>query len=466
MKIKSFFLLASLITVGIFSSSCKKDQFISKGQLSFSVDTLIFDTVFTTIGSTTQQFKIYNPDKKKGVKIEEIELVGGSSSPFRINIDGLKGTYHSGINLEANDSLFVFVEVTLAVNNQSLPLIIEDSIRFRTNGKDQYVNLAVWGQDAYFHYKDVISPVANDTTWANDKPHVIYNYAAVDSAKTLNIPAGTRIHLHKNSLLYVYKGSLNVNGSYENEVVFEGDRLESFYKDVQGQWYGIYFQEARPSTINYAIIKNGTVGIHTFSANSSNTDYTLKITNTKIINHASYGVFLYSGSAIKMENTIISNCYRNAFFVLQGGTFNINHCNILGYGNSKEQNIAFAVKNYFTQNGQTNVASIPEGKVYNSIIYGYQSDEIALDTLNPQGAVTLNFDFRNVLIKKEKIASHSMFKNIIWNENPNFKEATKYDFTFETSSVIYQKGFLTSVIRDIFNKNRKNPPDLGAIEKI
>lgn len=468
MKIKSLLILIPLLFVALFNSSCKKDQFISKGNLSFSVDTLIFDTVFTTIGSTTQQFKLYNPDKKKGINIQEIELMGGAASPFRINVDGLKGTYHSDIDVEAGDSLFVFVEVTLGVNNQSLPLVVEDSIRFRSNGKDQYVNLVVWGQDAYFHYKDIISPLANDTTWANDKPHVIYNYAAVDSAKTLHIPAGTHIHLHKNSTLFVYKGALNVEGTLDNEVIFEGDRLESFYEDVQGQWYGIYFLEARTSNINYAIIKNGIVGIRSDGSDATNTDYTVKIANTKILNHASYGVWSFKGSAIKMENSIISNCYQYGFFVVGAGIFNINHCNILGYGDSKDQNIAFAVKNYYTEFGQPFVGDIPEGKIYNSVIYGFQADEFALDTSNQQGTITLAFDFKNNLIKKETPVTSSMFSNITWNQDPGFIDYSKYDFTFSIGSVLNGKGFYFSgtVDKDILQQSRANPPDLGAIEKI
>ena len=68
-------------------NSCNKWKGYSKENLSFSVDTIVFDTVFTTVGSTTKQFKIYNPSVKS-VKIEEIELMGGSQSPFRINVDG------------------------------------------------------------------------------------------------------------------------------------------------------------------------------------------------------------------------------------------------------------------------------------------------------------------------------------------------------------------------------------------
>ena len=447
----------------LFTTSCKKDKFLSTSNLSFSTDTLIFDTVFTTIGSTTKQFKIYNTDKK-GLKIEEIQLMGGSSSPFRINVDGLKGTYQSDLDLESNDSLFIFVEVTLSVNNQNLPLVVEDSIRFRTNGKDQYINLVVWGQDAYFHYNEIISPSSGTETWLNDKPHVIYNYAAVDSAKTLNINAGTHIYLHKNSSLFVYKSTLNVNGDLDNEVIFEGDRLESYYKDISGQWYGIYFNEARSSSINYAIIRNGTAGIHTYSKDANNTDYTLTIRNTKIFNHASYGVFSYYGSSIKMENSIIAKCVRNAYFLLVGGDFNINHCHILGYGESKEQNIAFAIKNNFVIDNQLNIGQINEGRIYNSVIYGFEDDEFAIDTLNPENQLTFNFDFKNNLIKKLTSSTHSMFTDIIWNTNPNFKNIDKFDFTFDNTSILNDNGTNTSLDIDILKSNRDNTPDIGAYE--
>ncbi|MFT5582343.1 MAG: hypothetical protein ACI9G9_001608, partial [Psychromonas sp.] len=143
---------AFLLASGL--GACKKKINFSMDHLNFSTDTLVFDTVFTTIGSTTKNFKFYNPSKAI-LNIEEIELMGGESSPFRINIDGIKGHFIRNIEMEGKDSLFAFIEVTLSVNNGNLPMIVEDRIRFRSNGKDQFVQLAVWGQDAYFHYNDI-----------------------------------------------------------------------------------------------------------------------------------------------------------------------------------------------------------------------------------------------------------------------------------------------------------------------
>lgn len=444
--------------------SCKKNNSLSKKNLAFSVDTLVFDTVFTTIGSTTKQFKIYNKENKT-VQIDEIELVGGESSPFRMNVDGLMGTKLTNIKLEGKDSLFVFVEVTLDINSQSLPMVVEDSIRFRTNGKDQYVKLAVWGQDAYFHYSNFQAGILdlNEGTWPNDKPHVIYGAAIVDSAKTLTIPAGTQVHLHKNSVFYVYKSTINIQGAIGNEVVFQGDRLEQEYQDVSGQYYGIYFQEARPSTIDYAILKNGTSGVHLYSKDPTNTGYTLTMTNTIIQNQARYGVFIYSGAKVKAENCIISKNGTHALLVLEGGDFNFNHCDLLGYGAS--QNPAVGISNFFTnyQTATTNVGSINEGVLYNCVVSGNLSTELAMDTIQMAG-VTLNFDFKNCLIKAETVQTDAFYQSIVWNNNPLFTDPSLYDFTFPANSSLNGNGFTTSVITDILGNPRNNPPDIGAIE--
>ena len=456
-KIFSFILFSFVLGFLSLTTSCWKINSLSKKHLSFSVDTLVFDTVFTTIGSTTQQFKIYNNDNKS-VIIEEIELMGGSNSFFRMNVDGIALDMIKDTKLLGRDSLFAFVEVTLNTNGQTLPLIIEDSIRFRTNGVDQYIKLAVWGQDAYFHYKDL-----NEGIWPNDKPHVIYGYAADDSSKTLTIPAGTQIHLHKNALLYVYKSSLHVEGTLGNEVVFKGDRLEQMYQDVEGQYYGIYFHEAKESTIDYAIIKNGTSGIHVYYNDASNPNYTLTLTNSKIFNHSRYGIFIYSGGKVKAENCIVSKCGTHALIILEGGDVNFNHCNLLGYGNSQSPSVG--ISNFYNDytNGVTNVGSINEGKFYNCIISGNLNSELAIDTIQMSG-VSLNFDFKNCLISSEIIFQDTFYQNTLWNDNPLFEDTAQGDFLFTSNSTLNGNGLVSSVTNDILGSPRNNPPDIGAIE--
>lgn len=440
-------------------SSCKKTELFSKSNVTFSVDTLVFDTVFTTIGSITKNFKIYNPDSK-AIELEEIELMGGKNSPFRINIDGTAGTNFSKNKIEGKDSMFVFVDVQLNVTGKNLPVVIEDSIRIKTNGRNQYLNLMVWGQDAYFHYKEILK----EDLWKSDKPHVIIDYAAIDSSKSLTIDAGTKIHLHKNAILYVYKSKVDILGTKENPVHFLGDRLESFYKDVTGQYYGIYFHEAIPSTINYAIIKNGTTGIHVYSSQNNISKPTVKITNSIIQNNSSYGLFLFSNPWVEIENTIITKNGTYGVFVLQGAIFKSTHSNILGYASSDNNSGALAIKNNYTnpKNKITYVSPL-DITVNNSIIYGFKDDEILFDTISDKA--TIKFTFSNNLLKLKNTSTKTNFKNTIWNKTPIFKNVSNNDYHPDQGSPLFSGGDpLLSLPLDLDGIKRNNPPTIGAYE--
>ena len=448
-----FFLL------GIFFSSCKKTELFSKSNVTFSIDTLVFDTVFTTIGSTSKNFKIYNPDSKT-IELEEVELMGGKNSPFRINVDGIAGTKFLNNKIEGKDSMFVFVDVKLNVTGKNLPVVIEDSIRIKTNGKNQYMNLMVWGQDAYFHYKEILK----EDVWKSDKPHVIINYAAVDSAKSLIIEAGSKIHLHKNSMLYIYKSKIEIKGTKEKPVIFQGDRLESFYKNVSGQYYGIYLHEALSSEINYTQIKNATAGIHIYSSDTKNSKPTLKITNSIIQNNSSYGLFLFSNPWVEMENCIITKNGTYGVFILQGAKLTTTHCNILGYASSDNNAGAFAIKNNYTNpNDKITYVSPIDLIINNSIIYGFKDDELLFDTIS--GKSPIKYSFSNNLLKVKNISYKTNFKNTIWNNNPLFKDVTKDDYHPLPGSSLFSNGNSElSIPYDIENKTRGNPPTIGAYE--
>ncbi|PHR47366.1 MAG: hypothetical protein COA32_08070 [Fluviicola sp.] len=431
---------------------------MSNEALEFSKDTVVFDTVFTTVGSSTRLFKIYNRSSRP-VQVSNIYLEGGASSPFRFNLDGVSDIQFSDIEIPGNDSLFGFVEVTLGENNQLNPLVIEDKIRFSTNGVEQEVLLVAWGQDAYFHYKDL-----NEGVWPNDKPHVIYDYAAVDSAKSLIIQEGTKIHLHKNSLLYVYKGELTINGDVNNKVVFEGDRLEPFYEDVKGQYYGIYFEKALPSTINHTIIKNATAGVHVFSEDENNPDYTVMITNTEIFNCSSYGIFNYSGGYIKGENLNVHNNNQYAYFSLEGADHDFRHCQFLGYGTDGDQP-AVAIKNYFTRSdGITYIGAINEGNFYNSIIDGSGNNQLVYDTISSTNPI--NYNYTNNLIKNEDNQSgETGFTNNLWNLNPNFENIQESIFKIKLNSSLINAGAPSFATTNDIEENPRGPqPDIGAYE--
>lgn len=461
MKNSLYLLFFILATITVFNlSSCKKDILFSKEYLSFSVDTVLFDTVFTTVGSTTKRLKIYNKSNKP-VKISQVILEGGTSSPFRINLDGVPGTEFSDIILPAEDSLFMFVEVTIEENTYiNTPFIITDKVRFETNGKDQTVVLDAWGQDAYFYKTQYV-----DGDWHADKPHVIYNVAKVNSLKSLTIHAGAKVHLHKGAILYV-SGELHVQGTYADKVVFQGDRLESFYEDVKGQYYGIYFDHAFASTIDNAIIKNGTAGIHVFGNHPNNPGYTLELTNTEIYNHASYGIFNYSGGKIKGENLNIHNNGVYAYFLLEGGDHNFTHSQFLSYG-AEGNHPAVAIKNYFTRSdGYTYIGDVNEGSFYNSIIYGNGEYQIGYDTLTNGGAVSIHYDYNTNFIRQGEVPLGPNFVNNTWNVNPKFESIAEKNFKIKATSPCIEEGSNAFYLPFDIEGNARDTdnPDIGAYE--
>ncbi|MDG1332594.1 MAG: right-handed parallel beta-helix repeat-containing protein [Crocinitomicaceae bacterium] len=460
-----FIVLVSVLGA-VSLTSCKKTVNFSSGNLTFSKDTVVFDTVFTTIGSTTQQFKFYNNDSRT-INVQEVELMGGDNSPFRVNVDGIVGTNFENIEIEGNDSLFVFVEVTLEVNSATNPMVIEDSIRFRTNGVDQYVNLAVWGQDMYFHNNDFVVG-----TWQNDKPHLIYGDAVINENTSLTIPAGTQVFLHKNSKLTNFRGTLNIEGTLGNEVVFQGDRLESLYDDVAGQFYGIYLFYAKESKINYLNIKNGTVGIHVFNEDPANTDYTLRVTNSKISNNAFSGMLLYSGCHVRAENCVISKntVYGIATFA---SDFSFNHCHIVGYSSAGSQTPALGISNvgYDEVADQAYVTNINEGEITNSVVYGNLDTEFVIDTTDETNVLTFNFNFQYNLIKSETEYVNQFFSNNIWNDEPYFVSPTDNDFLYYSISPLHLNGsaaFLNTAAEPAdgigINGVVRLAPDIGAYE--
>lgn len=138
------------LSVLIFSS-CRKDNITTNpsDKLAFSTDTLTFDTVFTTLGSTTLYFTVHNPNSQK-ISISNMHLSGGENSIFRLNIDGQAINQASNVEIPANDSIYVFVAVTVDPNIENNPFVMYDSVLFETNGNLQSVTLQAWGQNANF----------------------------------------------------------------------------------------------------------------------------------------------------------------------------------------------------------------------------------------------------------------------------------------------------------------------------
>jgi hypothetical protein len=464
------------LIAGLLVSSCRRDKLLTdpSAKLAFSADTVYFDTVFTTIGSSTRQLRVYNPHDRT-IKISNVRLAKGSASPYRINVDGVPGPHVKDIEILGNDSIFIFLEVTVNPLSSNSPLIITDSLLFEVNGKMQDVDIVAWGQNAHYHrpthfYQGLppFSIIGCDTTWTNNLPHVVYGYAVVDSACKLTIQAGTQIHFHNNSGLWVYKGgSIKVNGTKEQPVVFQGDRLEPYYREIPGQWDRIWLNEGSiDNEFNYAIIKNGLIGIQaeTLERYMGNS---LKLNNSWIRNMSRSGI-LSRYYHIRAGNTIISNCGMYATEITMGGDYIFNHCTFANYWRERTQRKtpSVVVANFYEDHTRKRfTAPLHRAEFNNSIIYGNLANEAAAFDIG-QG-VEFNYIYNNSLIKTDTTLNVS---NTILNQDPQFRETSpeKNDFRLQENSPARKKGapaFATgNLATDIEGKPRSATPDLGAYE--
>jgi hypothetical protein len=483
----------------VHGTACRKElPFINTPvALAFSQDTIIFDTVFTTIGSVTHWLKVYNKEKQP-VQIDHIYLAGGGSSPFRINIDGLSTTSIKGYELAAGDSMYVFIEVTVDPNNSNSPLVITDSIVFINKGNIQDVKLVAWGQDAHFivpdkrigniHYR-IVAGVGESVDWSNDKPYVVYGYAVVDSAALLRIGEGTRIHFHNNSGLWVYKGGcIKVNGTAANPVYFQGDRMDPWYRDQAGQWDRIWINEgSQDNEFNYAIIRNGFIGIQAEILGSA-TGNRLILNNTIIDNMSGRGLFT-RGYTVEATNCLITNSGDITVYLAAGGSYDFRHTTIANYWSlgGARQVPALVIANYEENLGLGFILTGDLVKAYfgNCIIYGSNKEEYL--TLNKYGGA-FNYQFDHCLIKSStKPADHpGRFLNcIIRNQdspsyNPGekiFRNQQEGDWRPDSLSVVVDYGSInviqqapvtpnTIIQFDLPGESRLSDagPDLGAIE--
>ncbi len=461
-----FFGLFAVLATGLLFTRCKKIgvETDSASQLSFSTDTVLFDTVFTRIGSTTKRFKIYNPHNKR-INISNIQLAAGASSNFRINIDGVPGISYKNIEVLPQDSIFAFVEVTLDPNGANAPLVIEDSLLFETNGNAQNVKLVAWGQDAYFHLGEVL---ACSEVWNNDKPHVIFGYAAVDSACTLTINAGTQVHLHNRSSLLIYKGSLDVNGSFLDPVVFQGDRLEPEYDNVPGQWSKIQFFFPRNSKMDYAIIKNGNIGLQvdTLSEDGMGSNG-LTLKNTIIENMAAAGIFS-QGSTISGENLLVNNCGQFCAVLTIGGSYNFRHCTFANFWNGNRQDPLFAMTNWYEDvNGGIQIRPIVHTRFDNCIFYGSNDEEFALDL---RDEASQDYIFNHCILKTEaSLSDAARYHNVFKNQDPQFIDEEEQDYRLIRTAFARNKGdaaYNTSNMMDYYGSLRNDQePDPGYFER-
>lgn len=447
----------------LFLFACRKETFTTNpdDRLRVDVDTLHFDTVFTSTGSVTQAFKIFN-DNKKGVHLSAVQLKGGISSAFKINVNGQTGPSVSNIDIADGDSAYVFVSVQINPSMANLPFVVRDSIEVAYNGNTKLIQLEAYGRDAHFFRSRVIT---GNEVWNNDKPYVIIGGLEIAPNAKLTINKGCQIFAHADAPLIV-NGSLQVLGEKwdSTRVMFTGDRLDEPYKNYPASWPGIFLNgSSKDNVFKYAVVKNAYQAIVVQSP-SSNNNAKLTLSET-IIDNAYDAGLLGANTSIKAQNVLINNSGKNLVLV-SGGNYEFNHCTVTAFSNylMPHKDPLLTLSDYFNESAPNSLSA-----VFRNCIFWGDGGQVDHEVQVLKKGNAFNVQFNNILWKQKEIPANTIITNAS-SEDPLFEtpntEKNSYDLRLKENSPALNKGINTSITLDLDgNKRPVGAPDLGAYEK-
>ena len=455
-----------MICILCWQTSCRKETYIESpdARISVSLDTLRFDTVFTTTGSITGLVKVFNDNDQK-LKLSYIRMAGGQSSYFRMNADGTEAQEVRDLDILAKDSLYIFISVTINPNASKLPFLVQDSVLIGYNGNEQKIQLEAYGQNAHFIRNGFVK---TNTLFGNDLPYVILGGLLVDTNAILTIDKGARMYFHADAPL-VIDGTLEVTGTKKDSVLFTGDRLDEGYRDLPASWPGIYFRSSsKNNSLQYAVIKNAYQGL---VADQPSLNANPKLTLRECIIDNIYDAGIYGiRTSIRASNCLVSNCGLNLLLV-SGGDYQFTHCTVASYSNIyvlHKKPVLF-LNNW--DSSQTGIRTYPLiANFTNNIFWGDNGtveDEVFV---SKRGSNPFNVLFSNNLYKATQDPAFSTLTANLKNLDPLFDSVNTgnrfFNFRLQTKpSPAINKGIPAGIPTDLDGKNRDSQPDMGAYEK-
>lgn len=356
--------------------------------LRFSADTVRFDTLISTVPSSTRTLTVYNRGDE-GLRISQVQLLRGKASPFRVNIDG-QDMSRSADNLVTDfevrrrDSILVRIEVTVPQQDADSVITFADTLDFTLeSGLRQQVQLIASGRDAFFISARTINA---DTTFTARRPIVVYDSLVVAPGVTLTLEAGTQLLFHEKAGIVVH-GTLIADGTLDQPVVMRGDRTDHMfdylpYDRLPSRWEGLTLTaESHDNRLEYLDLHSGLYGIRCDSTGVD--DMKLQLVNSRIHNLGGHGLELNHCRA-EVVNSEISNTLGHCAYI-NGGDVLFTHCTLAQfYALSAARGDAVNI----TNKDSLGYYPLHRADFINCVITGYAEDVILMPALNREDMPT------------------------------------------------------------------------------
>ncbi len=397
--------------------SCADDDTFTTSptaRLSFSKDSVKLDTIFSTVGSRTYDFWVYN-HSSRGLRLSSVHLRQGNQTGFRVNVDGsyLDNSLGSKINnleLRKGDSLRVFVELTAPQNNRPEPQLVEDLLVFTLeSGVQQSVVLQGHAWDAIICDSIIVS---RDTLIESRRPLVVMKGLCVDSAATLTI-RNTTVYFHD-------KAGIDIHGTLKTDsVVLRGDRLDHMfdylpYDRISGQWRGVHiFPSSYENEFIATEIRNAEYGIVCDSAELLTTRQRLYMEHSVVHNCAGPGLQAFN-SWVGLLRCQFSNTQGDCVAFYGGGVV-MEHCTLAQfYPFSADRGAALRFANYHGDY----TYPLRQMRMTSCIVTGYADDVVMGEALEGDSVTDFSYYIEKTLLRTPALEDTINFKGIIW-ESPN-----------------------------------------------
>ena len=437
MKKQSVLFRVFLAVAAILAMACNDDVTYSRSwqdRLSFSTDTVAFDTVFTGMQSATVPVKVYNRNSN-ALKFD-VRLAGGASSLFYLNTDGQTGYSASGLEIRDNDSLYCFVSVRFNAADADAPVLAEDSIVFTLqSGVVQSIKLLAYGQDAIILKGTVFS---SDTVLDARRPYLIYDSLSIARGAFLTLAPGTELCFHDGAVLRV-AGRISARGTVTEPIVMHGDRRDNMLPGVSfdlasGRWGGVLLDSCSYDNVfEYCHIYGGKWGIKADTASLAGQK--ASVSNCVIHNVSGNGLEL-DNCRMTIDNSQITNA-GNYCVSLLGGDNVFSFCTIANYYPWATHKEAL----YLTNLCDSNVFPIQNAGFQYCIVTGASDDEISGSEVDSLEGYTMdrlaNYWIRNSFVMSPDTLNPRMKDNVYENKESegysfrNFRHVAKGDFRYD-----------------------------------